>query len=134
MIFLKSIKQSFLIFSVGGVGYGLLEILWRGYTHPTMAFVGGLCFLLIILINRRFTRKPLTFRAILCSCAISLVELISGFIINIILKLDVWDYSNRFFNIFGQICLLYSVLWFFLSLAILFVWEKALPYYRKIYL
>ena len=30
-------------FTVGALGYGLLEILWRGKTHPSMLLCGGVC-------------------------------------------------------------------------------------------
>ena len=38
------IKRFFLLFFIGGALYGLIEILWRGYTHPSMPVLGGLCF------------------------------------------------------------------------------------------
>ena len=37
-------------------------------------------------------------------------------IVNIILQWNVWDYSNVPFNVMGQICLPFSIIWFFLSL------------------
>ena len=117
-------KRYINIFIIGAVGYCLIEILWRGYTHPTMAFVGGLCHVLIHIINKRFSHKPLFFRAFLCSVAISSVEFIAGLILNVIFRLDIWDYSLRPFNILGQICPLYSAIWFFLSLAILYFGNK----------
>lgn len=39
-----------------------------------------------------------------------------GVILNILLGLSIWDYSNLRFNVLGQISLGYSALWFFLSL------------------
>ena len=30
--------------------------------------------------------------------------------------MDVWDYSNMPFNILGQICLPFTILWFFISI------------------
>lgn len=117
-------KRCYFIFLTGAVGYSLLEILWRGYTHPSMALVGGLCLLLIVFINNRFKQKSRIFRSALCTLVISAVEFLSGILLNIILHLDVWDYSNRLFNIMGQICPLYCMLWFFLSYALIFVMEK----------
>ena len=37
-------KTNFLLFSFGALGYGLIEILWRGHTHPSMLTAGGICF------------------------------------------------------------------------------------------
>ena len=38
-------KKQAAIFSTGALGYSLLEILARGYTHWTMTILGGLCLL-----------------------------------------------------------------------------------------
>lgn len=42
------------------------------------------------------------------------IEFVSGYILNIKLGLDIWDYSSIPFNLMGQICLPYGILWFFL--------------------
>ncbi len=117
-------KRYCLIFLVGAAGYCIIEILWRGHTHPSMAVVGGICFCLIHIINRNFCGRSYIFRALLCSGAISAVELLSGILLNIVLDLGVWDYSRQPLNFMGQICPLYSVLWFLLSLVILFVGNR----------
>ena len=36
-----------ILFCAGGMGYLGLELLWRGWTHSTMFFAGGTCFLLL---------------------------------------------------------------------------------------
>ena len=38
------IERTALFLFVGGISYGLLELLWRGRTHWTM-LLGGVCFL-----------------------------------------------------------------------------------------
>ncbi len=113
-----------LVFLIGAVGYPLLELLWRGRTHPSMAVLGGMCFLLIFFINIRFSGSSLFFRAMLCTAGITGAEFISGILLNRILALDVWDYSGQPFHILGQICPLYSVLWFLLSLFLLCVLDR----------
>ena len=40
-------EQSLILFLFGGVGYSLLEIFWRGFTHWTMFVLGGICFVLL---------------------------------------------------------------------------------------
>ena len=47
---------------------------------------------------------------------ITLYEFIAGTILNIVLGLNVWDYSNLPLNILGQICLPFSIIWYFLSI------------------
>ena len=43
---------------------------------------------------------------------ILILELVSGMILNVWLRLDIWDYSNEPFNVCGQICLPYVVMRF----------------------
>lgn len=113
---LKILKHIFL-FLVGGTIYFFLEVLFRSYSHPSMFICGGLCFVLIGLLNEsKYFKLPLVLQMFLSSIIITILELITGLIVNIWLKLDVWDYSNLPFNYLGQICILYTVLWFFLSL------------------
>jgi uncharacterized membrane protein len=62
-------------------------------------------------------------RCALCALAVTAVEFASGYLLNMRLKMNVWDYSGMMLNIKGQVCLLYSILWGALSLI-------ALPVYR----
>ncbi len=47
---------------------------------------------------------------------ISALEFVSGIILNIILKWDVWDYTNYKINLLGQICFPFSFIWCLLAL------------------
>ena len=40
------------VFSLGGLGYGGIEILWRGATHWSMLLTGGVCLLLLEQLDR----------------------------------------------------------------------------------
>ena len=88
-----------------------------------MFFVGGSCFHLIGRIGNRLRSKGPLVMGSACALAVTVVEYISGCVFNLRMKLNVWDYSHMFANVNGQVCLLYSVLWGFLSLA-------AVPVYR----
>jgi uncharacterized membrane protein len=82
-----------------------------------MFLVGGICFICCGLVNECFEwYTPLLLQMFICCIIITTIEFISGCIINLALGLNVWDYSNQPFNLYGQICLLFSVLWYFLSL------------------
>ena len=48
---------------------------------------------------------------------ITSVELLFGMVVNRQLHLNVWDYSGEQYNFQGQICLLYSNLWFLRGVA-----------------
>lgn len=106
----------FIMFFIGGLIYGLIEILWRGNTHWTMLIVGGLCFILIGGVNEFFTYKmSLISQMLISAIMITIVEYVSGIVINVVFGLNVWDYSTMPYNLHGQICLLYFCLWFLLS-------------------
>jgi uncharacterized membrane protein len=111
-----SVKELSLIFLIGGLTYGLLEIIYRGYTHWTMLLTGGLCFLIFYIINFKLKTNSIVLRCIIATLIITTLEFLVGYIVNIILKLNVWDYSNRKLNLMGQICLLYSCIWFSLGI------------------
>lgn len=109
------LKYSFL-FSFGGIVYLLIELLWRGYSHWSMFILGGLCFVLLGLINEKYTWDvPLPIQMLVGAFIITLMEFIAGCILNLWLGLDVWNYYDMPFNIMGQVCLPYMILWFLLS-------------------
>ena len=126
------------LFGIGGVIYMLIEILWRGRTHWTMGIVGGLCFVCIGLINEIFTYGMyIESQCIIGSIIVTFFEFISGYIINIKLRWNVWDYSNLPLNIMGQVCLLFSIFWVFLSFVGIYcddwirfkIWKEPFPHY-----
>ena len=47
----ESVYIEVLIFILGGAAYGLLETLFRGYTHWTMVLTGGACVLTLYLLE-----------------------------------------------------------------------------------
>lgn len=107
--------EDFIVFLFGGVIYSLIEVSFRGFTHWSMTLTGGLCLLIMF---RRFTAKPnepLVMKCLFGAITITLLEFAAGCIVNLWLGWGVWDYSGMMFNLFGQICLPFSVLWFFLS-------------------
>lgn len=113
---LKSVIRGFGLFTVGGLGYILIELCWRKRTHWSMFFVGGICFRLIGEVFFRFAKYSLAVRCFLSALLITVVEFFSGYLLNIVMKMQVWDYTNRAFNIKGQVCLLYSFFWLLLSI------------------
>lgn len=111
----RLIKPS-VLFGIGGALYILIELLWRGRTHWTMFIVGGLCFLSVGLINELFEwDMPLIRQMLIAAIWITIVEFDAGIILNGGYNLNIWDYSDMPFNIWGQVCLPYTILWFFLS-------------------
>ena len=102
-------------FAVGAIGYGLAEVLFRGYTHWSMALAGGTVLVLFTLINQS-RNIPLLIRCLLGMIIITSIEFGIGMLVNVTAGWDVWDYSDKPFNIMGQICPQFSAVWFLISI------------------
>ena len=108
---MNKLKKYAAFFIIGGIGYGLIEIWWRGYTHWSMLLAGGICFALFSVISEKLYYLPLIVKGVLAAVAVTAVELVFGIVFNIILKMHVWDYSGMSYNFKGQICLAFSFFW-----------------------
>ena len=112
-----TMKNNFILFLLGAFLYGLIEIIWRGYSHWTMMLAGGICLIIFSIIDEKFKNVPMLYKCILGSACVTSIEFVFGVVFNIFLKQQIWDYSRVPLNLLGQVCLLYSVLWGFLCLA-----------------
>lgn len=108
------LMNNFILFGIGGITYMVIELLWRGCTHWTMMILGGLCFLAAGAVNR-IKRIGLPIKMMICAVLITVLEFITGYIVNIKLGMNVWSYYDMNYNVMGQICLTYTIMWFFLS-------------------
>ncbi len=117
-------KKKLIIFAIGAIGYGLVEILWRRFTHWSMILAGGVCFSLFYKLCEDEKDMPVFKKCIIGATLITSVELIFGTFVNVILKWNVWDYSKLPLNFYGQVCLPYSVLWFFLCIPLVALCKK----------
>ena len=115
----KILKKEFFIFIIFGISYFFLEIIYRGHSHWTMILLGGLVSVLIGLINEITPKMEIVCQMLLGTIIITVLEFIFGYILNLKLRLGIWDYSSLPFNIMGQICLSFSFLWFILSYFII---------------
>lgn len=115
---LKAILKHAVLALCGGCVYFLIEMAWRGHSHWTMAVLGGACFVLIGDINEFIPwNMPLILQGAIGSGIVTVLELVSGIILNLWLGLGIWDYSNMPFNLLGQICLPFTLLWVALSIV-----------------
>lgn len=106
------------VFVAGGFAYGLIEIMARGFTHISMGVLGGAAMCLIHRMNGGVRTLPrIMGRAVLSAAFITMMEFITGEILNIRLGMNIWDYSQLPYNLDGQICLVFSMLWVLLSLV-----------------
>lgn len=111
-------RSDFKLFAFGCAAYPLIELLWRGRTHWSMSLLGGTCFLTLCKFYRRFRTMRLPRKCLCGSAIITAAEFCSGWLLNLKLGRNVWDYSRLRFNVKGQICLPYSVLWALLCIPV----------------
>lgn len=87
--------KNLILFGIGGIMYLIVELLWRGSSHWTMFLLGGACFLIIGLINE-ISRKnlPLLLQMAISAVIITVLEFVTGYIVNIRMGLNVWSYYD----------------------------------------
>lgn len=113
---LKKISKYFMLGCVGGAVYYLIETIWQTdhTSHWSMLILGALCFLILGELNELFDwDMPIWLQCLIGSFVITVLEFITGCIVNLWLDWNVWHYDK--FDILGQICLPYSLLWILLS-------------------
>ncbi len=113
---LTRVLKPLTVFVVGGFAYGLIEVLSRGFTHISMGVLGGAAMCLIHRLNSG-ARSPLRFAAgaFMSAAFITVMEFITGELLNVRLGMKIWDYSTLPLNLDGQICAWFSLLWLGLS-------------------
>ena len=110
-----------LLFYLGGCAYMAMELLWRGWSHGSMFLAGGICFLLIGHLGEVRPKLPLPLRALVGAGIITMVELGMGLLVN--RNYTVWDCRDRPWNLWGQICPLFTVLWIPIAFAAIFLYR-----------
>ena len=121
------------LFCLGGWVYQLIELIWRQSTHWSMFIAGGLA---VVCIDAACQIMPqnskLWVKCLAGSAIITTIEFVIGCVVNLQFHMDVWDYSFMPFNIMGQVCLLYSIFWFFLTIPVLYVCKrmKSIRFFR----
>ena len=114
----SKIKKYDFLFFVGATVYVIIEKLYRGYSHWTMFLLGGICFIALGLINEVIPwDMPLLLQMLVGGAIITVLEFITGCVVNIWLGWNVWDYSELPYNLWGQISLFSSIGWVGLSLV-----------------
>lgn len=117
----REIVNSMIKCLTGGILYFYLEIAFRGFSHYSMFLCGGICFAIISEFGKQVLKNnniiPVILKIMFVgSLVITTLEYITGIIFNVYLGQEVWDYSDLKYNVDGQICAIYSLLWAVLSL------------------
>ena len=117
---MKNIIKYLILFVIGGIIYYIIECVFHlvttgvAYSHWTMAATGGVAFWACGIINEFFSWEiSLWKQCLIGATIITILEFIVGCIVNLWLSWNVWHYER--FDILGQICLPFTIAWFFLS-------------------
>lgn len=89
-----------------------------------MFFAGAVVLSTFYYINSNFS-MPLWQKALIGMVIITVLEFVIGVVFNLLLKENVWNYSNMPLNILGQICVPFSAIWFVLSAVAFTAIDKA---------
>lgn len=126
-----TIFENLTVFLMGAVVYFGTEFVYRGYSHITMFFAGGICFFLIYVCEKHIVKMKLLYRCVLYAFMITAVEFVFGLVFNVWLGLNVWDYSEEPFNILGQVCPGFVLIWMALSLPAVWLSGKVRRFFIK---
>ena len=84
-----------------------------------MVLLGGVCFVLVGILDEVQHKPSIILQMLQSAVIITGLEFITGCIVNLWLGWQVWDYSNLPFNVLGQICLPFTLIWFFISYLVI---------------
>lgn len=109
--FMKKISKFLFLWSVGGCIYYNFELIFRGFSHWTMFGLGGICFLFIYIQGYLLKwSDSLVIQVLRCVIFVTAMEFISGIVLNKWLDLGIWDYGRMPFQLYGQICLPFVII------------------------
>lgn len=138
---MEKLYKYMVLLVTAGTLYVLIELIWRGRSHWTMFLLGGVCFVVLGLINEIIPwDMPLWQQILIGACIITALEFVTGCIVNLWLGWDVWDYSELPGNILGQICPQFFLLWLPVALIAIVLddwlrywwWAEERPHYNML--
>lgn len=111
---LKRLLECLLIFLSVGTVYFIMECIYKQrLSHWSMFCLSGVCGLIAMLLNDKFTYEmDILLQVLICTIITTFLEYMVGITIN--KKYTIWCYLNLPLNLNGQICLLFSCIWFVL--------------------
>ena len=119
---MKKLYKLLYIFIIASVCGYFIELIWTLVTkgifinHSAVVigpfnFAYGICSVALTLLLYRFKDESYLKIFLLSFIGGSILEYIMSWGMELVLGFTAWDYSNRFLNINGRICLLFSIFW-----------------------
>ena len=108
---MKKLSEYLFLWTLGGVIYYSLEMIFRGFSHWSMFLLGGFC-LVFFAQQGIWTgwRAPLWKQVGWSVLFVTSCEFITGIFVNKIMCWNVWDYTDQPFQILGQVCLPFTII------------------------
>lgn len=107
-----------------------------GVLNGPVTLVYGVGGIVLLLTNKYIIDKiklnkvlKITISFIIYALILTIVELVSGYLCNLIFDIDMWNYTSKKYNIGKYICLEYIPIWGLLGLLITYVLK---PFFDKI--
>lgn len=109
--YVKRLSEYLFLGASGGSVYYMFEMMFRGFSHWSMFLLGGIC-LIFFAQQGIWThwKAPLWKQVLWCSAFVTAGEFITGIVVNKIMGWNVWDYTDQPFQLMGQICLPFAVI------------------------
>lgn len=108
---MKRLSEYLFIWALGGTLYYTFEMFFRGFSHWTMFVLGGICAVFCVWQGLVLKwREPLWIQIIRCTIFVIAGEFITGIVVNKWLRWQVWDYTDQPFQLFGQICAPFAII------------------------
>lgn len=136
----KTILKNVVLSVVGGLSYGIIELIYRQKTYYLMILCSAIAIILLDKINDYISwDMDILLQGCIGSLIITGMEFIIGnlYLMGIVPKM--WDYSNVWLNYKGIICLPFSLIWILLSICAILLadtinyyvfHELPVPYYK----
>lgn len=138
-----TISHIILLFAVYAFMGWIIEVIYRSATQRVFINAGflygpfvplyGFGALLLILLELFIHPWPLLIKIVVYGIILTLIEYITGIILEKTFKLKLWDYSDNKFNFQGRICLLFSLLWTAIAVIfVIFIHPAVLRYFQSL--
>lgn len=112
----KIVLEYVFLWLFGGIIYYAFEVIFRGFSHWSMFILGGICMCFAVWQGSvRQWQDPFWIQLVRCMMFVTSCEFATGIIVNKWMGWNVWDYTGMPFQLFGQICIPFMLLFGALS-------------------